>query len=188
MKDIIEEIKMSYAAEHGKKSWKEFMDWNTLTHTSLERMEKHLDEVVLRIEKHYQRDVQLIVEHLREVSAQLEMHQGYESKQTLETKDLINNLDDQNYSYGKHYEELIESRLRLEKLKLNIQVHNLKNLIKNLKCKWKPKTRLFEGKLIHGSKAGDDIEFTQYYDEYNCEWTTEEFAFRGYIFSTVFKT
>lgn len=185
MKDFINEIKAAYAAEHGKGSWEEFIDWNTLTHTSLEKMEKHMDVLILRIEKHYQRYVQQIVEHLREVSGQLEMNQGYESKLTQEAKELINNLEDQDYAYGKHYEELIESRIRLEKLKLNIQIDNLKIWIQDLKSKWKPQTRLFEGKLIHGSKAGDEIQFTQYYDEYSCEWTTEEAAFRGFLFKTI---
>lgn len=185
MKDIVEEIKTGYAAEHGKGSWEEFMDWNTLTHTSHEKMEKHMDEVVLRIEKHYERDFQKIVENLREVSAQLELHQGFESKLTQEAKELINNLGDCEHTYGSHYDELIESKLRLEKLKLNIQIDNLKKLIQDLKSKWKPKTRLIEGKLIHGSKAGDEIQFTQYFDECSCEWVTEEVAFRGYIIKKI---
>ena len=187
MKDIINEIKTAYATEHGKGSWEEFMDWNTLTHTSLERMEKHMDEVVLRIEKHYQRSVKQIIEQLREVSAQLEMHQGYESKLTQDAKHLINNLDDQENTFGKHYEELIENRLRLEKLKLNIQLDNLKNYVKSLKEKWKPKTRINNGLLVHGSKSGDEIQFTQFYDEYSCEWTTEEAAFRGFILNLLSK-
>lgn len=185
MKDIINEIKTAYAVEHGKGSWEEFMDWNTLTHTSLERMEKHMDELILRIERHYQRDVQQIAEHLREVSVQLEMHQGFESKLTKEAKDLINNLGDHKYNCGPHYEELLENTTRLEKLKLNIQVENLKILIQSLKDKWQPKTRFFEGKLIHGSKAGDDVQFTQYFDVYSCEWTTEEIAFRAFVLNYI---
>lgn len=182
MKDIINEIKSAYAAEHGMGSWEEFMEWNTLTHASLERIEKHMDEVVLRIEKHYQRSVQQILEHLRETSDQLEMHQGYESKLSQETKDLISKFDEHESTYGHHYEELIESRKRLQKLKLNIQVDSLRNLVQELKKNWKPKTRLFEGKLIQGSKSGDEIKFTQFYDAHTHEWTTEAIAFRGYLF------
>lgn len=185
MKDIINKVKSSYAAEHGKGSWEEFMDWNTLTHTSLERIEKHMDELILRIEKHYQRSVQQIIEHLREISAQLEMHQGYESKLSLETKDLISKFDDHQSTHGHHYEELIESRKRLQKLKLNIQVDSLKNLVQELKKNWEPKTRLFEGKLIHGSKSGDEIKFTQYFDEFSCQWTTKVDAFRGFILKKI---
>lgn len=181
MKDIVEEIKTDYAAEHGKESWKELMDWNTLTHTSLERMEKHMDEVISRVEKYYKREMTIFGSLLREMTAQLEMYQGYESKMTEEAKGLICNIDDLENTYGPHYQELIENRMRLEKLKMNVQVGNLKNLINDLKSNWNPKTRLIDGKLIHGSKSGDEINFTQFFDEYTCEWTTKEVAFRGYI-------
>lgn len=187
MKNIINEIKTEYAAEHGKGSWEEFMDWNTLTHSSLERMENHMNEVIYRIEKFYNREMTIFGSFVRELTAQLEMHQGYESKMTGEAKELVKLHEAEESIIEPYNETLSESRLRLEKLKLNIQIISLKNYVQSLKEYWKPRTRIYQGKLVHGSKSGDEINFTQFYDEYTCEWTSEENAFRGYVLKTCLK-
>lgn len=184
MKSIINEIKTEYAAEHGKGSWEEFMDWNTLTHSSLERMEKHMDEVISRVEKYYKRDMIIFSSLVMELTAQLEMYQGYESKMTEEAKRLVLLYDNTNNLSGPHDEQLTESRLRLDKLKLNLQLNSLKNYVQSLKEHWEPKTRIYQGRLVHGSKKEDEIEFVQYFDVFSGEWTTEEIAFRGYVLNS----
>lgn len=63
----------------------------------------------------------------------------------------------------------------------------LKEIIDELKLKWVPKTKPQVGYGYHGSNKGDEIEFTLYFDEYRCEWTTKDIAFKGYVFSYINK-
>lgn len=37
----------------------------------------------------------------------------------------------------------------------------------------------------HGSSTGEPVEVTYYWDEYECEWTTKEFALKGYVFNQI---
>jgi len=58
----------------------------------------------------------------------------------------------------------------------------LKNVIKKLKSSWKPKTKEAVATISHGSKEGDIIEYTLYFDVYRNEWTSERRAFQGFVF------
>lgn len=187
MKDIIKEVKSAYAAEHGMGSWEEFMDWNTLTHTSLERMEKHMDEVISRVAKYFQREINKLVEPLPEMQKLLKKYQGDVSNITKSEIGSLNLTEYSEIMTESYYEELIENKRRIDKLKYNIQVNKLKYLAASLKGIWNPKTRLIEGTMVHGSKKGEEIKFTQFYDQYSCEWTTKEAAFRNYLLNEILK-
>jgi hypothetical protein len=60
--------------------------------------------------------------------------------------------------------------------------------IGEIKENWKPKTKTETGYGYHGSSKGDEIEYTLYFDEYRCEWGSEDRAFQGFIFKTIDKT
>lgn len=81
--------------------------------------------------------------------------------------------------------QLEESYLKLQKLKANIHTQALLEYVDKVKKVWKPKTKQFTGMHYHGSKSGDEETVTLYFDEYSLEWTTEEMAFRGYLFNKV---
>jgi hypothetical protein len=81
---------------------------------------------------------------------------------------------------------------------LNVQITNdefehtktmlcetMHSFITELKSKWNPKTETIKGTCYHGSKKGDEIEYTLYFDEYRCEWTNKDRAFKGYIFKHI---
>ena len=57
----------------------------------------------------------------------------------------------------------------------------------DLKANWKPKTETKTGYGYHGSSKGDKIEYTMYFDEYRCEWTTKDRAFQGLVFKEIDK-
>ena len=57
--------------------------------------------------------------------------------------------------------------------------------IDELKQNWKPKTETKKSYGYHGSSKGDEIEYTMYFDEYRCEWTTKDRAFQGLVFKNV---
>lgn len=78
-----------------------------------------------------------------------------------------------------------QSMERLQKLKANIHVWKILEYIDNLRKKWKPKTRISEFEVYHGSQKGDIKLITQYWDEYRCVWTDREAAFKGYVFKSV---
>ncbi len=59
--------------------------------------------------------------------------------------------------------------------------------LSELKENWKPKTETKTGYGYHGSSKGDEIEYTMYFDEYRCEWTTKDRAFQGLVFKEVDK-
>jgi hypothetical protein len=59
--------------------------------------------------------------------------------------------------------------------------------IGELKENWKPKTKTKTGYGYHGSRKGDKIEYTLYFDEYRGEWTTKKRAFQGLVFKYVDK-
>jgi hypothetical protein len=61
----------------------------------------------------------------------------------------------------------------------------MSRFIDELKQNWKPKTETKTGYGYHGSSKGDKIEYTMYFDEYRCEWTTKDRAFQGLIFKNV---
>jgi hypothetical protein len=61
------------------------------------------------------------------------------------------------------------------------------SFIAELKSKWNPKTETKTGYGYHGSSKGDEIEYTLYFDEYRCEWTTKDRAFQGYVFKHINK-
>ncbi len=67
-------------------------------------------------------------------------------------------------------------------------IHNvMSRFISELKQNWKPKTETKIGYGYHGSSKGDEIEYTMYFDEYRCEWTTKDTAFQGLVFKSVDK-
>jgi len=57
----------------------------------------------------------------------------------------------------------------------------------DLKANWKPKTKTETGYGYHGSRKDDKIEYTMYFDEYRCEWTTKDRAFQGLVFKEIDK-
>ena len=59
------------------------------------------------------------------------------------------------------------------------------SFIAELKSKWNPETETKTGYGYHGSSKGDEIEYTLYFDEYRCEWTTKDIAFQGYVFKHI---
>ena len=59
--------------------------------------------------------------------------------------------------------------------------------LSDLKENWKPKIESKTGYGYHGSSKGDEIEYTMYFDEYRCEWTTKDRAFQGLVFKEVDK-
>ena len=59
------------------------------------------------------------------------------------------------------------------------------SFIGELKSKWNPETETKTGYGYHGSRKGDEIEYTLYFDEYRCEWTTKDRAFQGYVFKHI---
>lgn len=50
----IEQIKEEYAGEHGRDSWEEFFQWNTLCHTPHDIMQDHYNEIMKRYAKQFQ--------------------------------------------------------------------------------------------------------------------------------------
>lgn len=64
-----------------------------------------------------------------------------------------------------------------DRLKPNNYVRLIQGYVANLREKWEPKTKEFEG--IDGKKI------SLYYDEYNYTWTTEDIAFKGHVFRAV---
>jgi len=71
---------------------------------------------------------------------------------------------------------------RIQKLKVNVFTSILPAIIENERKIWRPKTKVIEGPVNHGSKAGDVEPHTLYWDPYNYEWTNKERAFRGNLF------
>ncbi len=63
----------------------------------------------------------------------------------------------------------------------------LLNYILELKFKWNPQKQMKTGDRYHGSNKGDEMEYVLYFDEYNCEWASEERAFQGYVFKNISK-
>lgn len=59
--------------------------------------------------------------------------------------------------------------------------------IAELKSRWVPNTKTESGYGYHGSNKGDEIEYTLYFDEFRCEWTTKDIAFEGYVFKEIKK-
>ena len=59
--------------------------------------------------------------------------------------------------------------------------------LSDLKANWKPRTETKTGYGYHGSSKGDEIEYTMYFDEYRCEWTTKDRAFQGLVFKEIDK-
>lgn len=50
----IEQIKEEYAGEHGRDSWEEFFQWNTLCHTPHDIMQDHYNEIMKRYAQQFQ--------------------------------------------------------------------------------------------------------------------------------------
>lgn len=90
-----------------------------------------MNEVIFRIEKFYKREMTIFDPFLGELTAQLEMHQGYESKMIEEAKELVKLHEAEESITEPYNENLPESRLRLEKLRVNIQIDSLKNYIQS---------------------------------------------------------
>jgi hypothetical protein len=61
----------------------------------------------------------------------------------------------------------------------------IKYLIEILKSEWKPITEIKNGYGYHGSSKDEEIEYTLYFDEYRCEWTTKDRAFQGFVFKYI---
>ena len=61
----------------------------------------------------------------------------------------------------------------------------MSRFISELKQNWKPKTKTKTGCGYHGSSKGDKREYTTYFDEYRCEWTSKDRAFQGLVFKNV---
>ena len=61
----------------------------------------------------------------------------------------------------------------------------MSRFISELKRNWNPKTKTETVYGYHGSSKGDEIEYTLYFDEYRCEWTTEYRAFQGLVFKNI---
>lgn len=86
-----------------------------------------------------------------------------------------------------HEEYLKQSMDRLSRLKVNIHTHAISQYIDLLRSKWRPQTKTIVGTIPHGSKKGDEVINVVYYDEYNHTWTTEDIAFKGYVFNQITK-
>lgn len=67
----------------------------------------------------------------------------------------------------------------------NEELLTIKNFISKLRDNWKPKKETKTGYGYHGSKKGDEIKYTVYFDEYRTEWTTEDRAFEGLVFKEI---
>lgn len=82
-------------------------------------------------------------------------------------------------------EDLSKEYDRIQRLKANIHTKELLRIVELEKRIWIPKTKVIEGPVYHGSKAGDVEPHTLYWDEYNREWTVKSFAFKGHLFKLV---
>ena len=63
----------------------------------------------------------------------------------------------------------------------------MEHFLLDLKANWKPKKETKKGYGYHGSRKSDEIEYTMYFDEYRCEWTTKDRAFQGLVFKEINK-
>ncbi len=61
----------------------------------------------------------------------------------------------------------------------------METIIAELKSKWIPETRQQTGYGVHGSRKGDEWEYTEYFDVFRCEWTNKDRAFQGYVFKYI---
>lgn len=66
---------------------------------------------------------------------------------------------------------------RQERLKANIYTGHIQLFVADLRDKWQPQTKEVD--------APDGQKFKMYFDEYHCVWTTEDMAFKGYVFKKV---
>jgi hypothetical protein len=66
-----------------------------------------------------------------------------------------------------------------------INPSGMTRFIKDLADNWIPKTETKTGYGYHGSRKGDKIPYTMYFDEYRCEWTGKDRAFQGHVFSEI---
>lgn len=75
-----------------------------------------------------------------------------------------------------------------ENIKTKMNIENIiPALLEDLKESWEPKTKTEIGYGYHGSRKGDKIEYTMYFDEFRCEWTTKDSAFQGFVFEQIDK-
>lgn len=81
--------------------------------------------------------------------------------------------------------QLEKNNRSLTELKNCLGSVEMETLLLSMKENWKPRTKLFSGHLIHGSKKGDSYSYTMYLDEVKNIWTSKEAAFRSYVMNNV---
>lgn len=68
MANTLQQIKDEYANEQGRDSWDEFFSWNELTHTGIDRMQYHHDQIAIRYAQEQNKE---LVEMLTECASVL---------------------------------------------------------------------------------------------------------------------
>lgn len=80
---------------------------------------------------------------------------------------------------------LNDEHSKLQRLKANVHTKILSDYVAKMKSDWKPKSKIFTGHHLHGSKSGDEDTIELFYDEYHHVWTTEDIAFKGFVFKRI---
>lgn len=78
-------------------------------------------------------------------------------------------------------DELEKSMERLQRLKANVLQRKIRHYVAGLRYHWKPRTKVEVYEGAHGSRKGDQIEVTEYWDVYRGNWTDKRTAFQGYV-------
>lgn len=88
--------------------------------------------------------------------------------------------------YDKHgYEYYDETYVSTKNLEMTKE-EKIIEFIEDMKKSWIPKTRTGGGYGYHGSNKGDYMEYTEYFNTYEADWTTDkDYAFKGYVFQHI---
>lgn len=83
------------------------------------------------------------------------------------------------------HQSLNDEYAKLQRLKANVHTRVLSAYVAKMKTDWKPKSKIFTGHHRHGRKSAEEENVELFYDEYHHERTTEDIAFKGYLFKRI---